>query len=145
MLVIAAVIALGAIAAWSFSRAGGGPLVTVYRPASCGCCERWIAYMRHNGFRVEARNTADLKSINRTLGVPAKLSSCHTAIVGDYLVVGHVPVQAIRRMLRERPATAGLSVPGMPVGSPGMEGLYPEHYAVFLFDREGETTVYERY
>jgi hypothetical protein len=124
--------------------AATGPLVTVYKSASCGCCHNWVEHMRQNGFQVEAHDTEAMDQVRDQAGVPQAARSCHTARVGGYVVEGHVPADVVRRLLRERPAdVAGLAVPGMVTGSPGMEGPYPEHYQVIAFTRDGGTRVYE--
>lgn len=103
-----------------------------------------MGHLRASGFPVETRDTRDLGPIKRAHGVPADLASCHTALVDGYVVEGHVPADLIERLLRERPPVAGLAVPGMPIGSPGMEttGELPERYRVFAFDRRGQTRVF---
>jgi len=105
-----------------------------------------VGHLRANGFEVREENMADLAPIKRRLQVPGPLQGCHTAVVGDYVVEGHVPADLIQRLLRERPAVLGLAVPGMPAGAPGMEtpGLAPERYDVLTFDRTGRTTVFAR-
>ena len=97
------------------------PEVVVHRDPSCGCCGAWAEHLRRAGFPVKIVETGDINAIKQRLGVPADLISCHTAEVGGYAVEGHVPAGAIRRLLAERPQAAGLAVPGMPIGSPGME------------------------
>jgi len=97
-----------------------GPLITVYKTPSCGCCVKWVAYLQKEGFEVKAVNRDDLAPIKQRAGVPPAMSSCHTALVDGYVVEGHVPAQAIRKLLQERPNTLGLAVPGMPANSPGM-------------------------
>ena len=97
-----------------------GPLITVYKTPSCGCCVKWVEYLQKEGFEVRAVNRDDLAPIKQRSGVPPAMSSCHTALVDGYVVEGHVPAQAIRKLLQERPDTRGLSVPGMPANSPGM-------------------------
>jgi len=120
--------------------------VVVYKSPTCGCCGAWVTYMRANGFTVEVHDQADLTAIKRASGVPEALESCHTAQIGGYVVEGHVPVEAIRRMLRERPAIAGLAVAGMVTGTPGMEaGNQHPPYEVTSFTRGGQTAVYERH
>ncbi len=103
-----------------------------------------MGHLREHAFPVEERHDADLGAVKRQHGVPAALHSCHTALVEGYVVEGHVPADLIDRLLRERPAVAGLAVPGMPVGSPGMEvpGQAPERYRVYAFTRDGRTRVY---
>ena len=97
-----------------------GPLITVYKTPNCGCCVKWVEYLQKEGFEVKAVNRDDLAPIKQRAGVPPAMSSCHTALVDGYVVEGHVPAQAIRKLLQERPDTRGLSVPGMPANSPGM-------------------------
>jgi len=97
-----------------------GPLITVYKTPNCGCCVKWVEYLRKEGFEVKAINRDDLAPIKQRAGVPQPMSACHTALVDGYVIEGHVPVQAIRKLLRERPNTLGLAVPGMPANSPGM-------------------------
>ncbi len=112
--------------------AAEGPLVTVHKDPSCGCCDGWVEHMARSGFRVTVAR-GDLFAAKHRLGVPEDLASCHTAAVGGYTVEGHVPAHAVRRLLAERPAATGLAVPGMPTGSPGMEGGAPETYDVVAF------------
>lgn len=118
--------------------------ITVYKSPSCGCCTKWVEYLRANGFAPAVRDMEDLSEVKATFGVPAALQSCHTATVGAYVVEGHVPADLIHRMLRERPKIAGLAVPGMVSGSPGMEGGPAERYDVIAFDRAGHTSVYAK-
>ncbi len=118
------------------------PTVLVYKTESCGCCNGWVDHLRAAGFTVDARNVVDLMSIKRDAGVSASHASCHTALVDGYVVEGHVPADQIRRLLAERPVVAGLAVPGMPTGSPGMEGPGAAPYQILAFDRRGGSTVY---
>lgn len=112
--------------------------VVVYKSPTCNCCLRWIGHLRQAGFRVEARNETAMNALKAKLGVPGDLASCHTATVNGYVIEGHVPAQDIRRLLTEKPAATGLAVPGMPVGSPGMEqGSRVDSYKVLLFDTAG--------
>jgi hypothetical protein len=111
--------------------------VQVYKSPDCGCCDKWIDHLRADGFTVRATNVPDVTPIKLENGVPEKLAACHTGIVGGYVVEGHVPAADIRRLLRERPDVAGLAVPGMPIGSPGMEGPHPERYQVLAFGSHG--------
>ncbi len=141
---------LAALAALPFAGAlaraqAAGPLVTVYKTATCGCCNDWVKHLRANGFRVEAHDVEDLGAVKRRFGIPRALASCHTARAGGYRIEGHVPAREIRRLLAERPEAAGLAVPGMPLGSPGMEAGRREPYAVLLFRADGRTSVYARY
>ena len=120
--------------------------IVVYKTPTCGCCGKWIDYMRANGFTVEVHDQNDLTQLKRTAGVSEANASCHTGQIGGYVVEGHVPVEAIRRMLRERPQIVGLAVPGMIVGTPGMEqGNQRPPYDVVAIGRDGRTSVYERH
>ena len=123
------------------SAAGAMP-VTVYASPSCGCCHKWIAHLRANQFKVNEESLSNVIPVKRRLGVPESLWSCHTGTVEGYVVEGHVPADVIQRMLTERPAIAGLAVPGMPAGSPGMEGLTKDRYDVVSFTRSGDLGVY---
>jgi hypothetical protein len=139
---------LGALAAGVAmpARAQALPVVNVVKTPTCGCCNGWIAHMRQAGFRVQTRDVPDTTPFARRLGVPDELRSCHTASVGGYAVEGHVPAADIRRLLRERPQAAGIAVPGMPVGSPGMEmGNRRQPYQTILFTRAGRQTVFARH
>jgi hypothetical protein len=120
------------------ARASAAPALHVYRSAGCGCCGAWMEHMRRAGFVVTATETDDLDPIKARLGVPSDLASCHTATVGGYVVEGHVPGSDVLRLLAEKPKAIGLAVPGMPIGSPGMEqGATREPYAVLLFAPAG--------
>ena len=116
--------------------------MTVYKSPTCGCCSAWIEHVEKAGFRCTVRDLPDLTEVKASFGVPRALESCHTAQIGGYLVEGHVPADLIEKLLREKPTARGLAVPGMPIGSPGMEGGTPERYQVLLFDRAGGTRVY---
>jgi len=114
--------------------------VQVWKTPTCGCCSKWIDHLKAEGFAVEAQDLADLAATKAANGVPAELASCHTATVDGYVLEGHVPASDIRRLLGERPAIAGLAVPGMPLGSPGMEHPDPsshEAYQVMSFGAGG--------
>ena len=118
------------------------PVITVYKDPSCGCCKNWIAHLIKHGYRVDAKDTPNMTEIKRTLGVPTGLTACHTAMVNGYLIEGHVPAADIDRLLAQKPKVAGLAVPGMPAGSPGMEGASAQRYQVLTFDKSGKTTVF---
>ncbi|MFP3947259.1 MAG: DUF411 domain-containing protein [Gemmatimonadota bacterium] len=120
------------------------PAVLVYKAPTCGCCEGWIEHLRENGYEVTVEDRDDVDQVKDLLGIPGRLRSCHTAQIGNYLVEGHVPASDIRRLLEEQPQVAGISVPGMPVGSPGMEvpGRAPDSYDVLAFDADGRTSVF---
>ncbi|MGY3617356.1 DUF411 domain-containing protein [Bradyrhizobium sp. USDA 10063] len=111
--------------------------ITVHKDPNCGCCTGWVQHLRDAGFKVRVDETSDLEPVRVRLGVPPELAACHTAEVNGYIVEGHVPAAAIRRLLSERPNVRGLAVPGMPVGSPGMEGDRPEPYTVISFGADG--------
>jgi hypothetical protein len=120
--------------------AAARPRVTVHKDPNCGCCSAWVKHLEAAGFPVTAIDTPRLNAVKARLGVPADLHACHTAEVDGYIVEGHVPAAAIDRLLTERPGGKGLAVPGMPVGSPGMEivGSPPEEYTVFIFGDFGK-------
>jgi hypothetical protein len=126
------------------ARAPRPEIVVVYKSPWCGCCQGWVEHMRASGFEVTVREQEDLTAIKRMSGVPEELQSCHTAFVGGYAIEGHVPAGMIERLLADRPPVRGLAVPGMPIGSPGMEGADPEPYEVMTFTQGGTATVYER-
>ena len=121
------------------------PTITVYKDPGCGCCKNWIEHLIKHGYRVDAKDTPGMTEVKRTLGVPDRLSACHTAVVNGYLIEGHVPAADIARLLKEKPKVAGLAVPGMPMGSPGMEGPRTQHYQVLSFDKAGKTKVFASY
>ena len=123
-----------------------GSTVVVYKSPTCGCCGDWIEHMEKSGFTVEVHDIADVSPVKRELGVGQSLWSCHTAKVGGYVLEGHVPADQVVRMLAEKPAIRGLAVPGMPIGSPGMDEGYDQSmwqdYDVVAFDAAGGTSVY---
>lgn len=118
------------------------PAITVYKSPTCGCCTEWADHLRKNGFAVETVDSLDLSRIKAMSGVKPELASCHTAFMNGYVIEGHVPADDITRLLAEKPDARGLTVPGMPAGSPGMESPTPEHYQVLLIDKTGKTTVF---
>lgn len=141
----AAPLAAAGPAAWA---QGGLPLLTVWRDANCGCCGGWLAHMRAAGFPVRDNVVASPAPARRMLGIPADLLSCHAAQVGGFALEGHVPAAAVKRLLAERPAgVRGLAVPGMPLGSPGMEvpGQAPDTYDVIAFDRGERRSIFMRF
>lgn len=119
--------------------------ITIYKSPSCNCCNKWVDHLHDAGFSVTTKNTSDMDYIKLISGVKPVLQSCHTALVGGYVVEGHVPAADIKRLLQERPPVSGLTVPGMPLGSPGMEGPYKDSYDVLTFDQNGRTQVYASY
>lgn len=143
----AALILAGTLAL-TFTGAVHAAAMTVYKTATCGCCKDWVAHVREAGFEVEARDIsqAELVQRKRELGIDSALGACHTAVIEGYIVEGHVPAADIRRMLDERPDIAGIAVPGMPLGSPGMDyGDQVQPYNVIAFDENGGMEVFARY
>lgn len=142
--IVLAVLGVGAY--YQFGASADLPPVTVYKSPSCNCCAKWISHMREQGFPVEIKSRFNVKPVKKKVGVPSSLAACHTAVVGNYVVEGHVPAQEVKQLLREKPKVRGLSVPGMPVGSPGMErGNRVEPYEVVTFTPAGDTSVFARY
>jgi hypothetical protein len=120
----------------------GEPTLVVYKTPTCGCCRGWVSAMEKAGFKVETHDVDDLAPTKHAAGVPDELQACHTARIGGYVVEGHVPAADIRRLLAERPDIAGIAAPGMPMGSPGMEGGSKEPYDVVTFGGSARSTVY---
>lgn len=137
--VFAAAVALGNQRAFALPLA---TRITVYKDPNCGCCANWNGAMRKAGFEIDVRDTPNIGAVKSSLGVPDTLASCHTGVVAGYLFEGHVPPDLVQKVLRERPALIGLFVPGMPVGSPGMEGPNPGRYDVIALDRDRRQSVY---
>jgi hypothetical protein len=141
-----ALIAVGLLALTSCSRnSDGSPntLVTVYKSEGCGCCEKWVHHLQQAGFAADVHNLDNLGPTKERVGIPPAMGSCHTGVVGGYFVEGHVPAEDIKRLLREHPDAKGLTVPAMPVGSPGMEVPgKSQPYDVFLVSKDGSTSVY---
>ena len=144
--IVAAAAAASAAGAVAVFRDGSaqGPVMVVYKSPTCGCCTAWVTHVKRAGFRVESHDTANVQPIKDGWGVPSDLISCHTARVDGYVIEGHVPADLIQRLLQERPAVVGIATPGMPNGSPGMEGGEAEPYDVVTFDREGRTALFAR-
>lgn len=141
---------LSALAAPALAQSPPKPTeVEVYKSPTCGCCNDWIKRLEANGFHVNATNVPDSRHYRARLGMPHKFGSCHTALVSGYVIEGHVPAREIKRLLREKPRALGLSVPGMPVGSPGMDGPeYAGHvdpYDVLLVKVDGSASVFASY
>lgn len=139
--------AVTAVAAKGGAQAVGLPLAIVHKSPTCGCCKLWIDHLEEAGFRVQVRESNDLEPIKQKLGVPYGEGSCHTAEIGGYFVEGHVPAEDIKRLLAEKPKARGLTVPGMPLGSPGMEVAsgQVQPYAVKLVATDGSTSVWARH
>lgn len=143
-----AVRAAGGKPAPTAAAASAATAVEVWKDPSCGCCKDWVDHMQAHGFQVTVHETGNA-AVRAKLGLPQALGSCHTALVGGYLLEGHVPAADVQRLLRDKPQALGLAVPGMPVGSPGMDGaIYggrKDPYDVLLVARNGSTTVFTRY
>jgi len=121
--------------------------ITVYKSPTCGCCKGWVDHLRAEGFVVTTHDNENMDPIKKSAGIPGHLESCHTALVEGYAIEGHVPAADIRQLLNERPKIAGLTAPGMPMKSPGMQapGLAPKGYDVLAFTENGKTTVFTQY
>lgn len=141
---VASLLVLGFVqAAWA---APTSPVIDVYKSPTCGCCNNWIDHLKANGFNVRSHNTADVTQHKARLGVPSGFAACHTAEINGYVVEGHVPAKEIKRLLQEKPRARGLAVPGMPIGSPGMEaGGRVDPHDVLLVNRDGSSRTYARY
>jgi hypothetical protein len=125
------------------------PLVEVWKSPTCGCCKDWVAHLEQNGFPVKVHEVADTGVKRAELGMPEALGSCHSATVGGYALEGHVPASEVKRLLKEKPKAVGLAVPGMPLGSPGMDGPayggIKHEYRVLLVDKSGSYRSYRHY
>lgn len=119
-------------------------VVTVYKDPGCQCCGKWVKHMSANGFVVTVRDVANMDEIKQTMNVPKPLQSCHTAVVGPYVIEGHVPADLVKKFIGEKSTSLGLAVPGMVTGSPGMEGGKAERYDIIAFERDGKTRVYAK-
>jgi hypothetical protein len=141
---VAAASAIAALVPRELSAAAPTPM-TVYKTPTCGCCKEWVTHVQKNGFAPKVIDMDDLSKIKRDAGVPSSLESCHTALVGAYVIEGHVPAELVQKLLTEKPKILGLAVAGMVVGSPGMEqGNRKQPYEVTAFTRDGKTSVYAR-
>jgi len=139
-------IALAAIPTVACSKPAKAAEINVYKSPSCGCCGAWVSNLQTSGLRVVVHDMDDVTPIARSAGVPSELRSCHTAIVDGYFVEGHVPAPDVRKLLRDRPKARGIAVPGMPIGSPGMEqGDARQPYSTLLVDRQGKTTLFAQH
>ncbi len=146
VLVAAGATTIGGLALYGCGPSGGTP-IQVYKDAGCGCCKVWVRKLQVAGYATTAEDRDDLQGLKKQLGVPHDLASCHTATVDRYVIEGHVPPADIKRLLAEKPSGLGLAVPGMPIGSPGMEveGEAPEAYTVWLFQKSGERTPFAQH
>ena len=142
-----AVAAVGLLGAAAAQQKPAAPLVEVFKSPTCGCCMNWVEHLRASGFNVHTTDVNDMVAIKKSRGVPAEVQSCHTGVVNGYVVEGHVPAADVHRMLKEKPAIAGIAVGGMPVGSPGMESPYvkAEPFNVMSFDKSGATRVFAKH
>jgi len=140
LLLVAGVTAGVAVTAQS-----AAPTIVVYKTPTCGCCSKWVDHLKANGFTVLAQNRDDLAPVRAQHGVPPRVLSCHTALVGSYVVEGHVPAADVKRLLQEKPAIKGIAVPGMPMGSPGMEGPTSQPYDTLAFTADGKTSVFAKH
>lgn len=118
------------------------PAITVYKSPTCGCCAKWVDHLEENGFDVVSIDTSDVNAVKAEVGVPRDLASCHTAMVNGYVVEGHTPADLIKKMIAEEPEIVGIAVPGMPMGSPGMEGSRVDKYDIIAFKADGTREVY---
>jgi hypothetical protein len=145
LLIAAAIIAFAAVVAMAQKPAS--PVVEVHKDPGCGCCSAWAEHLKAAGFTVNVTEDADMAGFKTRHGVPTQARSCHTGVVDGYVIEGHVPAADVQKLLKERPSVVGIAVPGMPIGSPGMEvkGMKPAAYDVVTFDKQGATKVYASY
>ena len=143
------VLMIAMLVGFSFSaataqRSPAAPTIEVYKSPTCGCCSGWVRHLRDNGFTVRTTDTEKVDELKATHRIPKQAQSCHTALVSGYVIEGHVPAADVQRLLKERPAVAGIAVPGMPIGSPGMEvaGMKPQAFDVIAFGKDGSTRVF---
>lgn len=131
------------IAACGSGTPGNQPTIEIWKSPTCHCCSKWADYLRDEGFKVIAHNESAMNPLKAKLGVPQSLASCHTGVVDGYVIEGHVPAEDIRRLIAEKPTARGLAVPGMPIGSPGMEqGDRRDRYETLLFTAEGASQTF---
>jgi len=136
-------LALGALSV--HLNATAAPAIEVFKTEGCGCCKEWVKHLEGNGFKVKARNVDSPADYRQKFGIPSNFGSCHTGFVAGYALEGHVPAAEIKRLLAEKPKAKGLAVPGMPPGSPGMEGPRNHPYDVLLVQANGKASVYKHY
>lgn len=141
------ILLLASLVAWAAPLAAEAPArsLKVYKSPTCGCCDKWIDHLRANGLGVEAENRRDMSTVKAMNGIPQEVASCHTGFIEGYFIEGHVPAAEVKRLLAERPKIAGLAVPEMPIGSPGMEGPRPERYQVYAIGSDGTKSVWSRH
>lgn len=121
------------------------PVITVYKDPNCGCCAKWVQHLAANGFVTTVHDSMDMDSVKKNMRVPADLQSCHTAVVERYVIEGHVPAADIKKLLASKESVQGLAAPGMPMGSPGMEGAMKDKYDVIAFTTDGRTRVFAKH
>src|SRR5262245_50160588 len=142
------IVLLGAVFAIQASSAAQQPkpVLSVSKSPTCGCCSKWVEHMKAAGFETRVQDVEDMAAVKAKLGVSTEISSCHTAQIDGYVIEGHVPAASVLRLLKERPKVTGLAVPGMPMGSPGMEvpSGQKDPYSVLAFEKGGKTTVFEK-
>ena len=145
----ALLLAFGALPFATLAQQSPKVLIEVWKDPNCGCCKDWVKHLQQDGFAVKVTETPDTAAMRAKLGIPQQFGSCHTALVGGYALEGHVPAKEIRRLLKEKPAAIGLAVPGMPVGSPGMDApVYQgrrDPFDVLLVMKNGDSKVYASY
>jgi len=147
----AAVIAVAGLGVATYAQmkpASSRPTAIVYKTPTCGCCSLWVDHLKANGFQVESKDVSadEVRAVSKAAGLKDEGASCHTAKIGNYVVEGHVPASDIHKMLKEKPAIAGIAAPGMPMGSPGMEqGGVKDAYDVIAFTKDGKTSVYSKH
>lgn len=129
-----------AMPAWA-----AGEIVEVYKSPNCGCCGKWVQHMQQAGFDVRTHDVADVSPARAKLGMPERYASCHTAVVGGYVVEGHVPADDVKRLLKEKPKAIGLAVPGMPQSAPGMDDPRKIPYETLLVQGDGKQRLYARH
>jgi hypothetical protein len=136
-----------ALTGWvRMAKATAAPAIVTYRNPGCGCCEKWAEQLKAAGFEVDMLDDPDLSARRSAAGVPDDLAGCHTALMGDYVIEGHVPLADIQRLLTEKPPIKGIAVPGMPTGSPGMEmGESRDAYEVWAFNLDGARRIFASY
>ncbi|SFD27067.1 DUF411 domain-containing protein [Massilia yuzhufengensis] len=138
-------VALAAALAFPLLASAAQPVIEVFKTATCGCCKEWIKHLEANGFTVKSQDVASTSDYRAKFGIAQQYGSCHTGRVGGYAIEGHVPASDIKRLLAAKPKARGLAVPGMPMGSPGMEGPRKDPYEVLLVKDGGKTAVFKRY
>ena len=130
---------------FSSTKTANAEEIMVYKSPTCGCCKKWVTHLENKGFNVTSINKRNMDPIKKQIGVKRKFQSCHTAKIGKYFIEGHVPAKDIKRLLKEKPDIKGLAAPGMPMGSPGMEGPRKDKYNVVAIDKNDKATVYSSY